>query len=196
MPLRNALAPARPRRTMLSLAIAVVGFATAMLVGIAIAKSFTLKVEKNAKVTNTSNVVKHETIATNGGHAVYTLSGDSQTHPKCVSAQCWMAWPPVKVPSAARLSKATGIKGKLGVWNHKGINQVTLGGHPLYRFSGDSGNGAANGEGIVAFGGTWHVVKATAVKAAGSGGSGPAPGGTPSPSTSSSSSSTTTSHWG
>jgi predicted lipoprotein with Yx(FWY)xxD motif len=191
MPLRNPLSPALPRRTALSLAIAIVGFATAMLVGIAIAKSFTLKVEKNAKVTNTSGVTKRKTIVTNHGFAVYTLTGDSQNHPKCISAQCLQAWPAVTVSSAKKLSKAPGIKGKLGVWHHKGMNQVTLGGHPLYHFSGDSGNGAANGEGIVAFGGTWHVVKASAAKASGSGSSGSG-----SSSTSMSSSSTTTSAWG
>jgi predicted lipoprotein with Yx(FWY)xxD motif len=173
MPLRNPLSPALPRRTALSLAIAIVGFATAMLVGIAIAKSFTLKVEKNAKVTNTSRVTKRQTIVTNRGFAVYTLTGDSKQHPECVKANmCLMFWPPVKVSSAKKLSKAPGIKGKLGVWQRNGFNQVTLNGHPLYHFSSDTGNGAATGEGIVAFGGTWHVVKASAVKASGQGRSG------------------------
>ena len=204
MPLRNPLSPARPRRTALSLVIAVIGFTTAMLVGIAIAKSFTLKVEKNAKVTNQTQVTKRETIATYHGFAVYTLTGDSKHHPECVKANmCLMFWPPVTVSSAAKPSKAPGIKGKLGVWHRNGFNQVTLNGHPLYTYSADTGNGAATGEGIVAFGGTWHVLKGSATKASGSGGStsttgGGTPGvGSGSSSTSmSSSSSTTTSHWG
>jgi predicted lipoprotein with Yx(FWY)xxD motif len=190
MSLRNPLSPARPRRTTLSLAIAIIGFTTAMLVGIAIAKSFTLKVEKNAKVRNQSHVTKRETIVIAHGFAVYTLTGDSKHHPECVSSSgCLMAWPPVKVSSAKKLSKAPGIKGNLGVWHRKGFNQVTLGGHPLYTFSGDTANGVATGEGIVHFGGTWHVVKASASKASGSGGS-------TTSSTSSSSSSTSTSTWG
>jgi predicted lipoprotein with Yx(FWY)xxD motif len=36
--------------------------------------------------------------------------------------------------------------------------QVEYDGHLLYGFSGDTAAGQAHGEGIVAFGGTWHVV--------------------------------------
>jgi hypothetical protein len=39
-----------------------------------------------------------------------------------------------------------------------GSKQVTYGGHPLYMFSGDSGSGQVNGEGITSFGGTWYVL--------------------------------------
>jgi predicted lipoprotein with Yx(FWY)xxD motif len=186
MPLRNPLSPARPRRTVLSLVIAVIGFTTAMLVGIAIAKSFTLKVEKNAKVTNQSAVTKRETIVTFHGFAVYTLSGETSHHLKCTSATCLQVWPPVKVSSGRGLSKAPGIKGKLGVLHRMGFNQVTLNGHPLYKFASDSSNGAATGEGLANF----HVVKATVKKASGSGRS----TSTSTSSTSSSTTSTTTSY--
>jgi hypothetical protein len=37
--------------------------------------------------------------------------------------------------------------------------QVTSGGLPLYRYAGDRAAGDANGDGIVNFGGVWHVVK-------------------------------------
>jgi hypothetical protein len=40
-----------------------------------------------------------------------------------------------------------------------GEQQVTAAGLVLYRFSGDSKAGQANGEGISSFGGTWHAVK-------------------------------------
>ena len=36
--------------------------------------------------------------------------------------------------------------------------QVEYDGHLLYAFVGDSAAGQAHGEGIVSFGGTWHVV--------------------------------------
>jgi hypothetical protein len=71
----------------------------------------------------------------------------------------------VKVASARRLSKAPGINGKLGVWRRDGLLQVTLGGHPLYTFAGDSQRDAATGNGIHSFGGTWHVIKTTATGA-------------------------------
>lgn len=141
---------------------AIVGFATAALVGVAFAKTFTLQVAKNASVTNQSGVTKKESIAVNShGFAVYTLTGDSKSHPKCTkSNSCFSFWPPVKVSSAKQLSKVRGIKGRLGVWQRNGFFQVTLGGHPLYRYAADSQRRTATGEGIVGFGGTWHVEKA------------------------------------
>jgi predicted lipoprotein with Yx(FWY)xxD motif len=153
------LSRARIRRPLLTLVIAAAGFGTAALVGVAIAKSFTLKVAKNATVTNTKGATVHEDIVVNGrGRAVYTLSGDSKRHPKCTKASgCFMFWPPVKVASASKLSKAPGIHGKLGVWHRNGFAQVTLGGHPLYTYSGDKQKATATGEGIHTFGGTWHV---------------------------------------
>ncbi len=197
---RISLSPARLWRPGLSVAIAVAGFATAALVGVAIAKSFTLKIEKNAKVTNQQGVTKHKNILTFHGSAVYLLTGDRKSHPECVSSVCLQAWPPVTVSSAKKLSKAPGISGKLAVWQHKGlghmINQVTLGGHPLYRFAGDKPNGAATGEGI-SFGPTevWHAFSASAPKAGGTPGSQSGTG-TSTSTSASSTSSTTTSHWG
>ncbi len=135
------------------------GFAAAALVGVALAKAFTLQVAKNARVTNQSGTTKSENIAVNSrGFAVYTLTGDSKSHPKCTKANgCFTFWPPLKVSSPKQLSKATGIKGKLGVWHRDGFFQVTLAGHPLYRYAGDTQRHSATGEGVVSFGGTWHV---------------------------------------
>jgi predicted lipoprotein with Yx(FWY)xxD motif len=116
---------------------------------------------------------KHENVATSGGFAVYDLTGDSKQHAECTTSNsCQMFWPPVKVSSAKQLSKAPGIKGKLGVWRHDGLNQVTLNGHPLYRFAGDSSKRKATGEGIKSFGGTWHVIKASGSSGGGGGGGG------------------------
>jgi predicted lipoprotein with Yx(FWY)xxD motif len=152
------------------------GVGLALLVGIAVAKSFTLQVDKSAKVTN-ANTQKStmEAIGTYKGFAVYMLSGDSKSHPECTKAKgCFGVWPPVKLSSARKLSKAPGIKGKLSVWRRDGFIQLVLGGHPLYRFSGDgSSKGIATGQDITSFGGTWHVVTA-----AGSSGSGAATGST------------------
>ncbi len=59
-----------------------------------------------------------------------------------------------------KLSKASGISGKLGTWKRGKILQATLGGHPLYTFAFDTKKNDATGEGLRTFGGTWHVVKA------------------------------------
>jgi predicted lipoprotein with Yx(FWY)xxD motif len=39
-----------------------------------------------------------------------------------------------------------------------GTTQVTYGGHPLYRYSGDTKPGQTTGEGLHFFGGGWDVV--------------------------------------
>jgi predicted lipoprotein with Yx(FWY)xxD motif len=159
--------------------------AAAALVGVALAKSFVLRVGTNASVTSQGGGTTHENIVlSSGGRAVYTLSGDSGRHPKCTQANsCFQFWPPVKVSSAKKLSGAHGVKGKLGVLHRNGFMQVTLSGHPLYTYSGDSRRAVATGEGIQGFHGTWHVVKASPAHS----------GGTPTTTTTTTTSSTTTS---
>lgn len=154
----------RLRRLAIVIATAIVGVGVAVLVSVAVARTFTLNIAKNASVTNANtHVTTHANIvATSSGLAVYTLSGDSKTHPKCTKANgCLSVWPPVKVSSAGKLSKAAGIKGALGTWRRNGFIQVTLAGHPLYTFAADTQH-HASGEDIIHFGGTWHVVKTSA----------------------------------
>jgi predicted lipoprotein with Yx(FWY)xxD motif len=121
---------------------------------------------------------KSEPIAVNSkGVSVYTLSGDSPKHMECTKASgCFKAWPPLTVHG--KVTMASGVSGKLGTFKRDGFTQLTLNGHPLYTFAGDhSVAGVANGNGLVAFGGTWHVVtegsaKAAQAPAGGAGGSG------------------------
>ncbi len=148
----------RPLRAVLVLA-AVAALAPA---AVALAKVVALKVAPRAAVTNTHRVTRHEAITvTAHGFAVYTLSGDSPRHPLCAAVPlCLDVWPPVTVSSSRHLTVAHGVKGRLGVWHRGRTLQLTLGGHPLYRFAPDVSKGKAAGEGIISFGGTWHVVRA------------------------------------
>jgi predicted lipoprotein with Yx(FWY)xxD motif len=152
---------------------ALAGIATAALVGMAVAKTITLRVDTGASVTNQSMSTKTESIVVNAkGRAVYTLSGDTATHQKCTKANgCFKFWPPVTVSSAKNLNQLTGVKGKLGTFKRNGKLQVTLGGHPLYTFANDSKRDDATGEGINGFGGIWHVVKGPAGMSSGNTGS-------------------------
>jgi predicted lipoprotein with Yx(FWY)xxD motif len=162
----------RPLRSVLVGLALTAGVGAGLLAGIALAKSFTLGVVKNAKVTNANTMVsKRQTIVvTAKGLPVYWLSGETTHHAECKTAKCFKFWPPVKVASGAKLSAAPGISGKLGVWHRKGFTQLTLGGHPLYTFAFDKkGQRHATGQAIKSFGGTWSVIKAKA--GAGSGGS-------------------------
>ncbi len=157
----------RWRVSLLSVALfttALAAFAVAALSASASTKSSnTLGVAKNGTVTNQQMVSKTEAIAVNSkGLAVYLLAGETVHHALCVkSNKCLTAWPPVTVPNAkSKPSAAPGIKGKLGIWHRNGFFQVTLAGHPLYTFIGDTKKNDATGEGIVHFGGTWHVITA------------------------------------
>jgi predicted lipoprotein with Yx(FWY)xxD motif len=92
------------------------------------------------------------------GLPVYVLTGDSKSHAKCTGAQCLSAWPAVTSKSM-KPALGKGVKGKVAIWHHKGINQVTLNGHPLYTYAADSA-GSASGQGLKSFGGTWLLLTA------------------------------------
>jgi len=148
------------RKSAVLLVAGLAGAAVLAMAGMAIAKSFTLNVAKNATVTNmTAHSTKHESILVNGkGFAIYWLTGDSKSHPECTKAnECFSFWPPVTAASAKGLAKAPGIEGKLSTWSRNGFVQAVLNGHPLYTFAPDTKRDDATGEGVVGFGGTWHV---------------------------------------
>lgn len=155
--------PVHGRRRASAFVIVATALAAAAFVSAAIAASFTLNVAKHATVTNfNTHKTTHANVVVNAkGRVIYTLSGDSKKHPECVkSSGCLAIWPPVTVSSLKHLSRASGVKGRLGTWKRLGFTQVTLDGHPLYTFFPDTKKGVATGEGIVHFGGTWHVRKA------------------------------------
>jgi predicted lipoprotein with Yx(FWY)xxD motif len=112
-------------------------------------------------LTVTKNTVKNQSepiVVTANGFAVYHLAPETPSHPLCTSSQCLHFWPPVKVKGTAPKTIA-GIKGKLTTWHRDGFTQLVLNGKPLYHFLEDTTKGAATGEGISNFGGTWHVFK-------------------------------------
>ncbi len=174
---RNSPSSRAHRRLLAGVGAVVVAITALSLVGIALAKTFTLTVAHGARVTNVQGQVTHENIVVTGrGRAVYTLSGDSAHHPECTAHNgCFAFWPPVTVRSAHRLNKAGSVRGRLGTWRRDGFLQVTLSGHPLYNFAGDPHVRMANGEGIQSFGGTWHVGKGPARRATGTPASTPMP---------------------
>jgi predicted lipoprotein with Yx(FWY)xxD motif len=96
------------------------------------------------------------------GRTLYALSPETTHHLLCKTNECLHAWPPLTVHSReGKLTAEPGVHGHLGILRRSnGMLQVTLGGLPLYHFSGDSAKGAANGESIKSFGGTWHVISA------------------------------------
>ena len=145
----------RSTRAVAVLVAGAAGAAMASLAGLADAQS-------PATLATASNSTLGETIVVDShGLTVYELRPETANHILCTKANgCFSIWRPLTVASAkAKLRAAHGVPGKLGIAHHSGIFQITLAGHPLYRFVGDgSRRGSAGGQGIHSFGGTWHVI--------------------------------------
>jgi len=77
------------------------------------------------------------------------------------TASCAANW--IFVPAPAPLPKSLpGVTGTLGMTTRDdGKHQLTVAGHPLYTFVGDSAAGQTNGQGINLNGGLWTVVAPT-----------------------------------
>ena len=87
------------------------------------------------------------------GHALYTHT-DATGNAVACTGTCVTAWPPLTA-AGAKVKAAKGVKA-LGTTGAS--HQITSSGLPLYRFSLDTQAKQAKGEGVNAFGGTWHVV--------------------------------------
>jgi predicted lipoprotein with Yx(FWY)xxD motif len=91
------------------------------------------------------------------GRTVYVFANDKANASNC-DAVCAADWPPVPAPTPLPAS-LTGVSGTLGMINRSdGSHQLSVAGHPVYTFSGDSAAGQTNGQGINLNGGLWTVV--------------------------------------
>ena len=91
------------------------------------------------------------------GRTLYLFEKDQPDRSAC-SGTCAAAWP---VDSSSGTPKAgSGVKASLlgTIKRSDGATQVTYNHHPLYYYSGDSGPGQQNGQGLNAFGAAWFVV--------------------------------------
>ena len=96
------------------------------------------------------------------GRTLYALQPETAHRLLCKSSECLKFWPPLTVRSSkTKLKSGPGLQGHLAILRRaNGVLQVTLGGLPLYRYSGDHAKGEASGQNIHSFGGTWHVLSA------------------------------------
>jgi len=98
---------------------------------------------------------KSETVLTNGQSlTLYYRTSDSPPSTVC-SGGCASAWPPLLFTGSGTPTSASTLPGKLSVQATANGNQVEYNGHPLYNYSGDTGPGQANGEGLA---NVWFVV--------------------------------------
>ena len=106
-------------------------------------------------------------VVTDGeGRVLYGSAGDQADPPQshCTDA-CAQAWQPLTVPAGQEpqlLGVEATVVGRLA--RPDGSSQLTLGGWPVYRFSGDPQPGATSGQGNG--GGEWAAVTPEGQKAA------------------------------
>jgi predicted lipoprotein with Yx(FWY)xxD motif len=91
------------------------------------------------------------------GHTLYLFEKDKNRRSACYG-QCATYWPPL-LTHAKPVARAGAKQSLLGTTRRaNGSQQVTYGGHPLYRFALDRKPGQIKGEGLQDFGGGWDVV--------------------------------------
>ena len=95
-----------------------------------------------------------DVLADSNGQTVYAYNDDTATSSACTASWCVQDWPPLLIASAP--SSISGVHAPVGLLRRPdGTSQLTLAGHPLYRFSGDQRPGDVRGLGI---GSDWFPV--------------------------------------
>lgn len=102
------------------------------------------------------------------GRTLYLFEKDKRGHSAC-SGLCATYWPPLL--THGKPVAMVGVKRSLlgTIRRSDGRRQVTLAGHPLYRYAGDSKRGQTNGEGLTDFGGGWDALTPSGKKIEGGG---------------------------
>ena len=97
--------------------------------------------------------------------SLYLLTAERGGKIVCTGG-CLALWPPLLAGAGSLARRIPGLAGRLGlVRRGPHVEQVTYDGYPLYSYAGDPGPRASAGEGIVSFGGTWYLVRASATTA-------------------------------
>ncbi len=132
-----------------------VGAAAVVAVGAAMAATAATRTSGTVKTGHSASYGM--VLVSSTGFTLYRYLPDSKGVARCTGA-CSAVWPPLL--ATGKPTAGTGAKaGLLGtIARPGGGRQVTYGGFPLYRFSGDSKAGQTNGEGYV---GKWYVVNAS-----------------------------------
>ena len=100
-------------------------------------------------------------LTANNGFTLYQFSRDSHNKDVCVKLSgCKDIWPAVTTKAKPVATKGVNAKLLGTIKLPNGSRQVTYGGHPLYKYSGDLGPRQTDYIGISASGGTWYGVNA------------------------------------
>jgi predicted lipoprotein with Yx(FWY)xxD motif len=108
--------------------------------------------------SETATGMSTNVLAAPSGRTLYRLKPETARHVLC-GKDCLVFWPALTVKSkTTKVKLPDGIKGKVGYLKRGKRWQVTLGGKPLYTYSGDSAAHQVNGQNIKTFGGTWFAL--------------------------------------
>jgi len=109
-------------------------------------------------VLTANSTVQLGTVVVDGqGYTLYRFDKDTTKPPTSnCSGECAQKWPPVLATPGTPLTVEGVPQDAVGTINRSdGSIQLTLGGWPVYRYSGDTKPGATTGQGV---GGTWAAV--------------------------------------
>ena len=109
-------------------------------------------------ILSANSTEKLGTVVVDGqGYTLYRFDKDSPKPPTSNCAgECAQKWPPVLATPGTPLTVEGVPQESVGTINRPdGSIQLTLGGWPVYRYSGDRQPGATSGQGV---GGTWAAV--------------------------------------
>jgi len=136
---------------MLAAALGVVGFLAAG----SMARSAT---RSSATVSLRKTSLGMILVAANG-HTIYLFGKDRNDKSAC-SASCAQYWPPMLARS--KPTAGAGVQAALlgTTKRSNGSRQVTYNKHPLYTYVLDKQAGQTKGQGVSAFGATWHALSA------------------------------------
>lgn len=90
------------------------------------------------------------------GRAAYVWDGDHGRVSRCTGA-CAAAWPPLLI-GTSRAPAGSGVAGLGTTRRGDGRFQLTLHGHPLYSYAGDTTLQQATGQGSDGFGARWWLL--------------------------------------
>jgi predicted lipoprotein with Yx(FWY)xxD motif len=110
-----------------------------------------------ASVSGVGNVV-----VDGRGRTVYILTSAAKKNVPCSDASgCTGVWPDLPLPDGTSGATAGSGLGASLLGTMKladGETYPTVNGYLVYEYTGDTGSGQANGQGIQSFGGTWYVL--------------------------------------
>lgn len=131
-----------------------------LFAAIAVAAALPALAAASSSTTISSGKVKAGTVVVNSSRmTLYSFAHDSKNKSTCYGS-CAKTWIPLTTKGSVVVKSGSGLSQAL-VGTAKrtdGSTQVTYGGHPLYRYKGDTKPGQQNGQNKSQFGARWYVV--------------------------------------